>query len=47
VLNIGQRQVHAPEVIQHQDWEGIRLIVNGICDAAQSAFGGLDPTVGV
>jgi hypothetical protein len=30
-----------PEAIMHQDWTGVRLIIDEITDAAQAAFGGL------
>jgi hypothetical protein len=33
-----------PGIIAQQDWEGIRLIIGAICDAAQSAFDSVDPT---
>jgi hypothetical protein len=36
-----------PEVIRKQDWEGVRLIIDAICDAAQSAFGANDPIKGL
>jgi len=35
-----------PKVISVQDWEGLRLIIDAICSAAQLAFGGVDPTAG-
>lgn len=36
-----------PEVVRKQDWEGVRLIIDAICDAAQSAFGTNDPIKGL
>jgi len=36
-----------PEIVQTQDWEGVRLIIDAICDAAQSAFGANDPIKGL
>lgn len=36
-----------PEVISGQDWEGLRLIIDAIRNAAQDAFGGIDPTTGL
>jgi hypothetical protein len=36
-----------PENVGTQDWEGMRIVIDAIREAAQLAFGGVDPTEGL